>query len=166
MIAILNPGSYTAIVKGKPGATSGITIVELYDLGTASLEANSNSSLANLSTRGFVQTGDNVMIGGFIIRGSTQRVIVRAIGPLLSQFGVVGAMQDPTLELHGPGGLIAANDDWRSDQEQEIIASTVAPTDNRESAVIANLPPGGYTAIVRGKGGTSGVALVELYLLD
>ncbi len=166
MIAILNPGSYTAIVKGKPGATSGITIVELYDLGTASLDVDSNSKLANLSTRGFVQTGDNIMIGGFIIRGSTQRVVVRAIGPLLAQFGVAGAMQDPTLELHGPGGLIAANDDWRSDQEQELIASTVAPTDDRESAVIANLPPGAYTAVVRGKNGTSGVALVELYLLN
>ena len=166
MIAILNPGSYTAIVKGKPGATSGITIVELYDLGTASLDADSNSTLANLSTRGFVQTGDNVMIGGFIVRGATQRVIVRAIGPFLAQFGVAGAMQDPTLELHGPGGLIAANDDWRSDQEQEITASSLAPTDNRESAIIANLVPGAYTAIVRGKNGTSGVALVELYLLN
>ena len=130
--------------------------------------------LHNISTRAFVQTGDNVMIGGFIVQGTgTKRVIIRAIGPELGQFGVPDPLQDPTLELHdGTGALIASNDNWQTtiiggiithDQVQDIMNSGFAPGDPRESAIIADLPVGNYTAIVRGVNGTMGVALVEVY---
>ena len=124
--------------------------------------------LVNISTRGLVQTGDNVMIGGFIIGGdeSTQ-VMVRAIGPSLTNFGVAGALPDPTLELHtSDGSLIYENDDWRGEQEQLILYSGLAPTDDHEAAIIATLPPGNYTAIIRGRGNNTGVALVEVYNLE
>jgi hypothetical protein len=141
--------------------------VEVYDLGTASLDTSGNSKLANISTRGFVQTGDNVMIGGFIIQRADTKIIVRAIGPSLTALGIQGALQDTILELHdGSGSLIFENDDWRNTQEQQIIDTTVPPTDNRESAIVATLTPGNYTAIVRGKGNTTGVALVEVYALQ
>jgi sugar lactone lactonase YvrE len=165
ILAYLNPGNYTAIVRGKDNS-SGIAVVEVYDLGTASLDASSTSKLAQISTRGLVLTGDNVMIGGFIVRTDAAKVIVRAIGPSLN--GIVpGALQDTILELHdGSGATIASNDDWRTDQEQPIIDTTVPPTDNRESAIVATLNPGAYTAIVRGKDNTMGVALVEVYVLQ
>jgi hypothetical protein len=162
IVAVINPGNYTAIVGGKNN-TTGIAVVEVYDLGTASLDTSSDAKLAQISTRGKVLSGDNVMIGGFILSGSSSKVIVRAIGPSLN--GILpGALQDPTLELHdGSGSTIASNDDWRSTQEQQIIDTTVPPTDNRESAIVATLPPGNYTGIVRGKGNTTGVGLVEVY---
>ncbi len=165
LVAILNPGNYTAIVRGKNGAT-GIGLVEVFDLGTASLESSSNARLANISTRGFVRTGDDVMIGGFIVIGATTRVIVRAIGPDLGNRGVPGALEDTTLDLVGAGGIVASNDDWQSTQRDEIIATTVPPNDPRESAIVANLPPGNYTAIVRGKNGGAGVGLVEVFALQ
>jgi hypothetical protein len=162
----LDPGNYTAIVAGKDGAT-GIGLVEVYDLGTASLDTSGNSKLANIATRGFVNTGDNVMIGGTIISVQDTRVIVRAIGPSLTQFGIANALADPTLELHdGSGSLIFSNDDWRSTQEQEIIDTGLAPTVDRESSIVATLAPGNYTAIVRGKSDTIGVAIVEAYNLQ
>ncbi len=153
-----NSTGYTAIVRGASGGT-GVGLVEVYDL-----DRTVDSKLANISSRGFVQTDDNVMIGGFIILGiSSQRVIVRAIGPSLP---VPGALADPTLELHDRDGVvIASNDNWRSDQEAEIIASTVPPTNDLESAIVATLPPAAHTAIVRGKNGTTGVALVEVFAL-
>jgi len=134
-------------------------------------------TLANISTRSFVQTGDNVMIGGFIVQGTQlKRVIVRAIGPDLSQYGVPNVLADPILELHdGTGALIASNDNWlhtilggiiASDQMRDIRNSGHAPGDPRESAIIADLPPGNYTAIVRGGTNTTGVALVEVYDLS
>jgi plastocyanin len=133
--------------------------------------------LANISTRSFVQTADNVMIGGFIVQGSQpKRVIIRAIGPELTPFGVPNVLANPTLELHnGPGALIAFNDNWQTtviggiithDQVQEILNSGRPPTDMRESAIIADLPAGNYTAIVRGVSSTTGVALVEVYDLS
>src|SRR5207247_9059175 len=133
--------------------------------------------LGNICTRAFVQTGDNVMIGGFIVQGTQpKRVIIRAIGPELSQYGVPDPLQDPTLELHdGTGALIATNDNWQTtiiggiithDQVQEIQDSGYAPGDGRESAIIADLPAGNYTAIVRGVNSTTGVALVEVYDLS
>ena len=135
------------------------------------------SYLGNLSTRAFVQTGDNLMIGGFIVQGTQpKRVILRAIGPELSQHGVPNAMANPTLELHNASGvLIASNDNWQntiiggiitSNQVQDIQNSGHAPADARESAIIADLPPGHYTAIVRGVNNTTGVALVEAYDLS
>ena len=147
-------------------------MVEVYDL-SPSLDP----ILGNISTRSLVQTGDNVMIGGFIIQGpQPKNVIIRAIGPELSQYGVPNPLADPTLELHnGSGNLIASNDNWQqtiiggiitSDQVQAIQNSGYAPGDPRESAIIANLPPGNYTAIVRGVNNTTGVALVEVYDLQ
>jgi hypothetical protein len=161
-------GLYTAIVRGKDD-TTGVASVELYDLGTASLDVSSSAQLANISTRGVVQTGDDVMIGGFIVRGDfPATVIVRAIGPSLTAKGVSGALQDTTLELHdGTGALIGSNDNWQDDPgAAQIQADNLAPTDPRESATIVTLAPGNYTAIVRGANNTTGVALVEAYVLQ
>ena len=166
IVGAFQPGNYTAIVRGKNNGT-GIGLVELYDLGTASLETNSNATLAQISTRGTVLGGDNVMIGGFIISDTTTKVIVRAIGPSLTQFGVPGALENTTLELFDSNGTsFAFNDDWKIPHEQAIRDTTVPPTDDRESAIVATLSPGSYTAIVRGKDGTTGVALVEVYALQ
>jgi hypothetical protein len=171
IIAILPPGNYTAIVRGTDNMT-GVALVEVYDLSPAP-----NSILGNISTRSFVQTGADVMIGGFIVQGTQpKRVIIRAVGPELTQYGVPDPLADPTLELHNAAGaLIASNDNWMttilggiitSDQVQDIRDSGHAPTDPRESAIIATLPPGNYTAIVRGVNNTTGVALVEVYDFD
>jgi hypothetical protein len=168
LIATLSPGSYTAIVQGVNSGT-GVGNVEVYDL-----DASSGSLLANIATRGFVQTADNAMIGGFIVVTQSTRVIIRAIGPSLSQFGVPDALANPRLELHDAASLIAQNDDWKttqlggiitSDQVAEISKSQLSPTNAAESAIIATLPPGSYTAIVRGVNNTTGNALVEVYAL-
>ena len=107
------------------------------------------------------------MIGGFILGAGSAQVIVRAIGPSLTSFGVAGALQDPTLELHDANGvLIQSNDNWRSDQEAEIIATTLPPSNDSESAIVSTLTSGAYTAIVRGKNDTLGVGLVEVYQVN
>jgi len=171
IIADLPPGNYTAIVRGV-NDTTGVALVEVYDLGN-----DASSILGNISTRSFVQTDDKVMIGGFIVQGmGAKRVIIRAIGPELTQFGVPNPLANPTLELHnGAGALIGSNDDWQHtiiggvitrSQVADIQNSGHAPADPSESAIIANLQPGNYTAIVRGVNGTMGVALVEVYDLD
>jgi hypothetical protein len=171
IVAGLDPGNYTAIVSGKNGST-GIAVVEVYDLGTASLDTGSKAQLAQISSRGNVLSGDNVMIGGFIVSGVTTKVLVRAIGPSLGAFGITNALQDPTLELHnGSGTIIRSNDNWKiredgSSQQAEVEATTVPPTDDRESAIVQSLAPGPFTAIVRGKNNTTGVALVEVYALQ
>ena len=162
IIATLDPGLYTAIIAGANDST-GIGLAEVYDLGPAAVPAK----LANISTRGFVQTGDNVMIGGLIIGNQTSEVLVRGIGPSLTPFGISNALADPLLELHdGTGALIASNDNWRTDQETEIEATGLSPNDNLESAILRSLAPGAYTAILRGVGDTTGVGLVETYNLD
>jgi len=124
-----------------------------------------NGILRNVSTRARILTGENVMIGGFIIGGTgTKTVCVRAIGPSLTAAGVIDALMDPVLELHdSTGAVIANNDDWRATQESQIQASMLAPTDDRESALIMDLAPGSYTAIASGKSDTTGVGLVEVY---
>jgi hypothetical protein len=171
IIADLSPGNYTAIVRGVDN-TTGVALAEVYDLST-----DASSILSNISTRAFVQTGDNVMIGGFIVQGTQpKRVIIRAIGPELSRYGVPDVLANPTLELHdGTGALIASNDNWittiiggiiTANQVRNIMATGLAPRDPRESAIIADLPSGNYTAIVRGVNNTTGVALVEVYDLD
>ena len=154
-----NNASYTAVVRGVNNST-GIALVEAYDIGNVE-----DSKLANISTRGLVQTGDNVLIGGFIVLGpDSQQVIVRAIGPSLP---VSGKLADPTLDLYDSNGvLLAANDNWRDVQEAEIIATTIPPTNDAEAAIVQTLAPAAYTAIVRGKNGTTGVALVEVYALE
>ncbi len=155
----LAPGNHTAVVRGANG-TTGVGLVEVYDL-----EPGSDAKLGNISTRGFVQTGDNILIGGLILTGSSPlRVLVRALGPSLP---VAGALADPTLELRDrDGALLASNDDWRSTQEAEIIGTTLPPPSEREAAIVRTLPPASYTAIVRGVGGSTGVALVEAYTLE
>jgi hypothetical protein len=121
--------------------------------------------LMNLSTRAHVGTGGDVAIAGIIIQGqSTKKVIIRALGPTLSQLGVNGVLADPVLDLFDHSGAsIGHNDDWRSTQEQQILDTNLAPPDNKESAIVATLQPGNYTAIVTGANGTTGVALVEVY---
>jgi hypothetical protein len=145
-------------------------LVELYDLAQGA-----NSKLANISTRGFVDTGDNVMIGGLIVGGGgggTAKVIVRALGPSLAASGIQGVLADPTLELRsGNGTLVDSNDNWKtrpdgSSQQAEIEATTIPPTNDLESAVVQTLSPGNYTAVVRGKSNTVGVGLVETYNLQ
>jgi hypothetical protein len=157
-----NNSAYTAIVRGYNNGT-GIGLVEAYDL-----DRTVNSKLANISTRGFVSTGDNVMIAGTIIVGSNSAgVLVRAIGPSLADVGVPDFLRDTTLELHdGNGTVIAFNDDWRSDQEAAIIATGIPPHNDFESAIIGDFAPGPYTAIVRGYQNSEGVALVEAYQLQ
>jgi hypothetical protein len=159
IVMTLDPGSYTAIVRGATGG-SGIALVEVYDL-----DQLADSKLANISTRGLVETGDNVLIGGFIVLGdNAANVLLRAIGPSLP---VAGPLADPTLELHDSNGTtLTSNDNWRSDQESEILATGIPPADDAESAIRTTLSPGPYTAIVRGANNTTGIALVEVYQLD
>jgi hypothetical protein len=160
----LSPGAYTAILKGKNNST-GVGLIEVYNLDKIpSLE------LANISTRGFVGAGDNVMIAGFIV-GETGsgpgRELLRAIGPSLSNADVAGALQNPSLELHnGNGAVVAANDNWATDPHSaQIRAGGFAPADARESAMLPTLAPGAYSVIVRGVDGATGVGLVEAYNL-
>src|SRR5882724_6013289 len=171
IIANLQPGNYTAILRGVNN-TTGVALVEVYDLNPAA-----SSTLGNISTRSLVQTGENVMIGGFIVEGSgPKRVIIRAIGPELTQYGITNALANPRLELHNrTGALIASNDNWQTtilggiittNQVSDIQNSGHAPTAASESAIIANLQPGNYTAILRGVNNTTGVALVEVYDLN
>jgi hypothetical protein len=161
IIASLTPGNYTAVVRGANDG-NGVGLVEVYDLTDPS-----TTDLANISSRGRVETGDNVMIGGFIVQGgAAQRVIVRAIGPSLTGLGVPDALADPILELHdAAGNLIAVNDDWGNTQRAEIAQTLLQPSNDLESAIVATLNPGSYTAVVRGKNNTTGVTLVEVYRL-
>ena len=168
LVATLAPGNYTAILSGKSAGT-GNGLIEVYDLDQAS-----TAQAVNISTRGFVDTGDNVMIGGIIAGPSdaiSSRVLIRAIGPSLANAGVGNALSNPFLELHdSSGGTLYTNDDWKtrpdgSSQQSEIEATTIPPTNNLESAILGSLPPGNYTAIVRGTGNSAGVGLVEVYNL-
>lgn len=161
--------STTAVLQGKD-QTTGIGVVEAYtDIPN---DPNSGSGFipgfANLSSRGFVGTGDNVMIGGFIVGGGSEspRIVVRAIGPSLKAAGVANALSDPVLELHDANGLLMqSNDNWADAQEDDLRTVELAPTDGMESAILRRLGPGAYTAIVRGKDNATGVALVEVYNL-
>jgi hypothetical protein len=161
LIATLSPGEYTAIVRGKAEGV-GIGLVEVYDIGTGA-----DAALANISTRGFINRGDDVMIGGFIVgpkNSAPVKMAIRALGPSVR---VNGALPDPLLELHnGNGSLAATNDNWQTDTSaNEIRSYKLAPSDPRESAMIRTLQPGSYTAVVRGANSTTGVGLVEVYNL-
>jgi hypothetical protein len=161
IVSMLTPGNYTAVMSGKNGAT-GVGLVEGYDLDQAA-----DSQLANISTRGFVETESDVMIGGFILgNGGSVNVLIRALGPSLIQAGVNGALADPTLELHDANGtLVQSNDNWKDTQQAEIEATGIPPQDDLESALLVTLTPAGYTAIVAGHEGLTGVGLVEAYRL-
>jgi hypothetical protein len=158
IVMTLDPAAYTAIVSGV-GNTTGLALVEIYDLNTAAA-----SKLANISTRGLVQTDNDVLIGGFIVLGSNPaNVILRALGPSLP---LSGTLANPTLDLYDANGnSLAYNDGWKSTQEAQIEATGLAPTEDAESAIVSTLAPASYTAIVRGANNTSGVALVEVYQL-
>jgi autotransporter-associated beta strand protein len=161
IVATLSPGTYTAVMRGVNN-TSGIGVVEVYDLAQ-----DVSASLPNLSSRGFVDAGDNVMIGGFIVGNQPSQLIVRAIGPSLTQFGITNALADPTLELHnGNGAIIAFNDDWQDSDRAAIEDTGLPPSNNNESAITATLAPGNYTAIIRGRDNGTGVGLVEIYNLQ
>ena len=160
--ATLNPGAYTAVVKGKNN-TSGVGLVEVYDLSQAVL-----AKLANISTRAFVSTGANIVIAGFILGGNSgdDRIVVRGIGPSLIAAGVPDALVDPTLELRDSNGaLLVANNDWQDDPAQaaELTAAGLAPTNPLESGIAATLPAGLYTALLAGLNNGTGVGLVEVY---
>ncbi len=163
LVITLAPGAYTVINRGKQDVT-GVGLLEVYDLG-----AGVGPELANISTRGFVTTGSNVMIAGFIVANSaneSDQVIVRGLGPSLGAFGIPNPLADPVLALHDINGtLLASNDNWRDTQETEIEASGLQPTNDAEAAIIRTLPPGAYTAIQSGKDGGTGVGLVEVYNL-
>lgn len=161
LTAILPAGNYTAILSGVNGGL-GVGLFELYDV------APSDSRVSNISTRGVVGAGGDVLIGGFIVGGTdSTELLARALGPSLTSLGVTGALPDPVLELHdGNGALLASNDNWRSSQEQQISATTLEPSDDREAAILVALAPGNYTAIISGAGGSTGVGLVEVYDLE
>jgi hypothetical protein len=163
MVATLPPGSYTAVLQGVNGGT-GIGLVEIYDISASGVDAR----LGNLSTRAFVGTGQEVLIGGFILGESEgdAEIVVRALGPSLAASGVTPALADPFLELRDSNGLlIQGNDNWNDvpAQAAELTAKGFAPSDNNESAIITMLPPGTYTAIVRGTNASTGVGLVEVF---
>ncbi|MBS0658767.1 MAG: hypothetical protein JSR82_11045 [Verrucomicrobia bacterium] len=162
ILTTLAPGSYTAIVRGA-GATTGIGLVEVYDL-----DLPADSYPINVSTRGVVGTGDAVMIAGFVVKGADSKtVVVRAIGPSLTAAGVSGALSDPSLELYNAAGtLVQQNDNWADTQSAALTAAGLAPANARDAALIATLAPGAYTAVIRGVGGATGVALAEVYARD
>jgi hypothetical protein len=172
ILVTLSPGNYTAIVRGHPEMPSGVALVEVYDL-----DPTANSTLANISSRGFVQTGDNTMIAGFIVAGGNGagKVLIRVLGPSLRDAGIEETLQDPMLSLTlrdaNGNAFVYDNDDWsNSTQAFEIYATGIPPPGSREAAIVATLPSGQYTAVVRGLDaqGTptgTGVGLIEVYNL-
>ena len=163
VVATLAPGAYTASVSGMNGDT-GVGLVEIYDL-----NSGATAKLANISTRGSVQLGDNVMIAGFVLGGTSTnspKVVVRALGPSLAQAGISNPLSNPTLQLFDSNGqTVATNTDWQDvpAQAAELQALNLAPANPAEAAIVAILPPGLYTAVEAGQGGATGVGLIEVY---
>jgi hypothetical protein len=158
----VSPGAYTAVLKGKNN-TSGGALIEVYDLSPLV-----PAKLANISTRAFVSTGDNIVIAGFVLGGNTgnDRIVARGIGPSLTALGVTNALPDPTLELRdGNGALLIANNNWQDDSGQaaELTAAALAPSNLLESGIAATLPPGTYTALLAGVNNSAGIGVVEVY---
>ena len=165
IVATLQPSAYTTILTGK-GNTTGVGLVEVYDI-----NQGADSQLANISTRGFVQAGNNVMIGGFILGGgsTSSQIAVRGIGPSLSQFGLTNLLADPTLELHDSNGAtLVANDNWFDDpvSAAQLVANGLGLQNSKESGIFTTLPAGQFTAILAGKDGGMGIGLVEIYNLQ
>ena len=162
IVETLPPGSYTAILGGM-GTTSGVGLVEIYDL-----DQTTDSKLANLSTRAFVDTGNNIVIAGFILGNNSgnDRIVARGIGPSLTAAGVPNALADPTLQLRDSNGtLLISNNDWQDDPAQaaQLTAAGLALTNNVESGIVITLSPGLYTALLAGRNNGTGVGLVEVY---
>jgi hypothetical protein len=165
IVATIFPGTYTAILRGK---ANGVGLIELYDISN-----DLSTKLVNISTRGKVEIGDNgAMIAGFIVSapqnqpGTVQRVAIRALGPSLKNFGVEDALADPTLDIYRGSQLILSNDNWTTNSQanrQILQSSGLAPTNDKEAALVMDLDPGSYSAVVRGKGNLTGVGLVEVY---
>lgn len=164
MVETLAPGNYTAVVRGTGGAT-GVGEVEIYDISQAV-----NAQLGNLSTRGFVETGEKIMIGGLIVGPSNTlpaRVLIRGLGPSLAAQNVPNTLADPTLDLRDVNGTsVATNDNWQDSQQAEITATGIPPSDTHEAAIVATLPAGNYTALLSGVGDGQGNGLVEIYNLQ
>jgi hypothetical protein len=159
ILRTVNPGQYTAIIKGK-GDAVGIGLIEVYDR-----DGGTDTKMANISTRGFIRTGDSVLIGGFIAgeHNGPTKVVMRAIGPSLVG-KVPSPMADPMLELRNANGdVVRSNDDWKDSQQKDIEKTGLAPKDDSESALVETLTPGNYTGIVQGKNNTVGIGLVEVY---
>ena len=167
VIATLLPGAYTASVSASNGSNNGVGLVEIYDL-----TSTNNSKLANISTRGSVQTADNVMIGGFILGGTSinpATVVVRGIGPTLGQSGIANPLLNPVLSLFDSNGQpVGSNDNWQDNPNQasQLQALSLAPQNPAESAIVAILPPGQYTAVVGGHNGGTGIGLIEVYSIQ
>jgi hypothetical protein len=164
ILATLSPGAYTVILNGV-AQTTGVGVIEVYDNNQAT-----DSALTNISTRGFVQTGNNVLIGGFMLGGDprSSRIAIRGLGPSLAQFGLSNVLADPTLEMHNADGtIVISNDNWTDDpvSAAELFASGLAPQNGHESGIFASLPPGQFTVILAGKNGGVGIGLVEIYNL-
>jgi hypothetical protein len=170
ILTTLPPAAYTVILTGRQpitgfGTTTGIGLMEVYDNNAAV-----DSTLANISTRGFVRTGTEVMIGGFMLGANPDgtRIAIRGLGPSLASSGLTNLLADPTLELHdGNGALLISNDNWQDDpvSAAQLTANGLAPHDPKEAAIFATLPPGSFTAILAGKSGGAGIGLVEIYNL-
>jgi Calx-beta domain-containing protein len=164
IVATVTQGSYTAVLRGK---TNGVGLAEVYDVSA------DNGELVNISTRAKVEQGDNgAVIAGFIIApppdqvGTPKRIVIRAIGPSLGNFGIANAVKDPTIELYRGSQKIVSNDNWKTTQETEISATGLAPASVKEAAIVTTLDPGSYTAVVRGKNNSTGIVLVEVYRLS
>ncbi len=166
IIAVLAPGSYTAVVRGVNN-TVGTGVVDAYDLSPSSL-----AKLANIATRGLIQPGDKLMIAGFIVQNAPVQTVVRAIGPSLIAFGISNALPDTTLQLRDQNGaIVVENDDWKvrtdgSSQQAELEATGLQPTNDLEAAFLITLQPGQYTAQVRGKPESTGIGVVQVYFLQ
>lgn len=161
VIVNLPAGLYTAVVRGVDDGV-GTGVVDAYDVSTSS-----PARLANIATRGLIQPGDKLMIAGFIVQNAPVTAVVLAIGPSLKPFGIPNFLPDTTLQLRDKDGMIVReNDNWKTDQRQELEKSGLAPTDDLEAAVLANLQPGPYTAQVRGKDEATGVGVVQVYFLQ
>jgi hypothetical protein len=161
IIANLVPGSYTAVVRGL-GNTVGTGVVDAFDLNAAS-----PARLANIATRGLIQPGDKLMIAGFIVQNGPVRAVVRAIGPSLLAFGIANALPDTILQLgDSNGAIVLENDDWKTDQQQELENTGLQPTNDLEAALVTTLQPGQYTAQVRGKDEATGIGVVQVYFLQ
>jgi uncharacterized delta-60 repeat protein len=161
IVATLAPGTYTAVIQGHSGE-QGIALAEVYDL-----DSTATSNLADISTRGMVNWGDQALIGGFILRGAeASTVVVRALGPSLGSFGISSPLSDPFLTVHDQSGTaVASNDNWKQTQQTELESHGLGCGNENDSALLTTLPPGAYTAVVTSANGESGVGLVEVYSL-